>query len=95
MIANFVNGALDRRALWRVLEEQQRYQPQYSDPRFGSGGFGRGTVWGGGLGDILGELERGGLGRGRGGFGGGWGGGIGGGGGPRGGGGGFRTGGGF
>jgi len=95
MIANFVNGVLDRRTLWRVLEEQQRYQPQYSDPRFGSGGFGRGTVWGGGLGDILGELERGGLGRGRGGLGGGWGGGLGGGSGPRGGGGGFRTGGGF
>jgi hypothetical protein len=95
MIANFVNGVLDRRTLWRVLEEQQRYQPQYSDPRFGSGGFGRGTVWGGGLGDILGELERGGLGRGRGGFGGGWGGGLGGGGRPGGGGGGFRTGGGF
>jgi hypothetical protein len=95
MIANFVNGVLDRRTLWRVLEEQQRYQPQHSDPRFGSGGFGRGTVWGGGLGDILGELERGGLGRGRGGFGGGWGGGLGGGGRPGGGGGAFRTGGGF
>jgi len=97
MISNFVNGMLDRRTLWRVLQEQQRYQPQYSDPRFGSGGFGRGTVWGGGLGDILGEMERGGLGRGRGGLGGSWGGGLGGGlggggGGP---GGGFRTGGGF
>jgi hypothetical protein len=97
MISNFVNGMLDRRTLWRVLQEQQRYQPQYSDPGFGSGGFGRGTVWGGGLGDILGELERGGMGRGRGGFGGGWGGGHGGGGGGGlgGGGGGFRTGGGF
>jgi hypothetical protein len=95
MIANFVNGVLDRRTLWRVLEEQQRYQPQYSDPRFGSGGFGRGTVWGGGLGDILEDLGRGGVGRGRGGLGGGWGGGLGGGGRPSGGGGGFRTGGGF
>jgi hypothetical protein len=95
MIANFVNGVLDRRTLWRVLEEQQRYQPQYSDPRFGSGGFGRGTVWGGGLGDILGDLGRGGVGRGRGGLGGGWGGGLGGGSRPSGGGGGFRTGGGF
>ena len=95
MIANFVNGVLDRRTLWRVLEEQQRYQPRYSDPGFGSGGFGRGTVWGGGLGDILDDLGRGGVGRGRGGFGGGWGGGLGGGGGRSGGGGGFRTGGGF
>jgi hypothetical protein len=94
MIANFVNGVLDRRTLWRVLEEQQRYQPQYSDPGFGSGGFGRGTVWGGGLGDILDDLSRGGVGRGRGGFGGGWGGGLGGGSRPSGGGG-FRTGGGF
>lgn len=93
MLANFVNGMLDRRTLWRILEEQQRYQPQYSDPGFGSGGFGRGTVWGGGLGDILGEIGRGGFGRGPGGFGGGWGGG--GGGGSSGGGGGFRTGGGF
>lgn len=91
MIANFVNGMLDRRSLWRVLQEQQQHQPQYSDPWFGSGGFGRGTVWGGGLGDILGKMGRGGQGRGRGGIGGGWGGG----GGLGGGGGGFRTGGGF
>jgi hypothetical protein len=91
MLGNFLNGMLDRRALWKVLQEQQRYRPPHSDPTFGSGGFGRGTVWGGGLGDILG----GGPGRG------GWGGGLGGGGGFGtgggfgGGGGGFRTGGGF
>jgi len=108
MLANFLNGTLDRRAFWQVLREQQRYQPQYSDPRFGSGGFGRGTVWGGGLGDIFDQLGRGGLGGGRGGwtggfgrggFGGPFGGGLGGGGlgggGLGGGGGGFRTGGGF
>ncbi len=99
MLANFFNGVLDRRALWKVLEEQQRYQPHYSDPGFGSGGFGRGTVWGGGLGDIFDEMARGGSGRRRGGWGGGfgrggWGGGPGGGG-RSGGGGGFRTGGGF
>lgn len=105
MIANFLNGMLDRRGLWRVLQEQQRYQPERSDPWFGSGGFGRGTVWGGGLGDILGEMAKGGFGgggRGHGRIGGGHGrigggGGIGGGriggGGSRGGG--FRTGGGF
>ena len=29
-----------------------------SNPTFGSGGFGRGTVWNGGIGDILGELGR-------------------------------------
>ena len=91
MLSNFINGRLDRDSLWRVLEQQQRYSPQRTDPTFGSGGFGQGTVWGGrrdGLGSILGGgLSRGGfgrgttLGRGRGRFGGG--------------GGGFRTGGGF
>ncbi len=67
MLGNFVEGMLDRRTLWRVLQEQQRYQPPY-DPWFGSGGFGRGTVWGGGRGGFGG-----------GGFGGGFGGGGGGG----------------
>jgi DNA repair exonuclease SbcCD ATPase subunit len=91
MLAQFLNGMLDRQNLWRVIREQQRYRPQHSDPSFGSGGFGRGTVWGGGLGDlrdlgdIVGGFGRGG--RGRGGIGGGFRGG--------GGGGGFRTGGGF
>jgi hypothetical protein len=95
MLGNFLNGMLDRRALWKVLQEQQQYRPQRSDPTFGSGGFGRGTVWGGGVGDLggLGDILGGGLGRGRGR--GGWGGGGGGVGGGRGGGGGFRTGGGF
>ena len=82
----------------RKALEQQRYQPERSDPWFGSGGFGRGTVWGGGLGDILGEMAKGGFGgggrgHGRIGGGGGIGGGRIGGGGSRGGG--FRTGGGF
>jgi len=103
MLGNFLNGMLDRRTLWKVFQEQQRYRPQRSDPTFGSGGFGRGTVWGGGvgdlrdLGDIVGGLGRGGAGRG--GFGGvGRGRGSGGSGGfdtGGGGGGGFRTGGGF
>jgi hypothetical protein len=84
MLGNFLNGMLDRQTLWKVLQEQQRYRPQRSDPTFGSGGFGRGTPWGGGvgdLGDIFGQLGHGGHGRG-GGFRGGGGGG-------------FRTGGGF
>jgi len=88
MLGNFLNGTLDRRALWKILQEQQRYRPPRADPTFGSGGFGRGTVWGDtGLSDILGgDIGRGGWGGG-GGFrtGGGFGGG----------GGGFRTGGGF
>lgn len=82
MLANFVNGMLDRDALMRVLEEQQRMRPRRADPGFGSGGFGRGTPWSGGLGRLGGGL--GGIGRGGGGgFSGGGGGG------------GFRTGGGF
>ncbi len=79
LLGQFLAGLLDRRMLWEVLREHQRYRPQRSDPRFGSGGFGRGTVWKGGmgdLGDVIGGLGRGGFGR-------------------RGGGGGFRTGGGF
>ena len=89
MLSNFLNGMLDRRTLWKVLQEQQRYRPRQSDPGFGSGGFGRGTVWGGGVGDlpdfgdVFGQRSRGAS---RGGRGGGLG---------SGGGGGFRTGGGF
>lgn len=82
MLEQFLNGALTQKKLWKVLQEQQRYKPQRSNPRFGSGGLGHGTVWSGGAG----SLGRGG-GVGGGGFstGGGFGGG----------GGGFRTGGGF
>jgi hypothetical protein len=58
---------LDRDGLWRVLQQQQRYRPKRTDPTFGSGGFGRGTVWGGGRGRIGGGLG-GGFGRGGGGF---------------------------
>jgi len=61
MIANFVTACSTGAPLARA-RGAAALQPQYSDPRFGSGGFGRGTVWGGGLGDILGEMERGGLG---------------------------------
>ncbi|MDJ0739214.1 MAG: hypothetical protein QNJ91_05830 [Gammaproteobacteria bacterium] len=79
LLKEFLAGILDRGTLWKVLREHQRYRARRSDPGFGSGGFGRGTVWKGGLGD-LGDIIGG---IGRGGFGG------------RGGGGGFRTGGGF
>jgi hypothetical protein len=81
LMGQFLSGLLDSRMLWKVLQEHQRYRPRRSNPDFGSGGLGRGTVWRGGLGDI-GDII-GGLGRG--GFGGRSGGG----------GGGFRTGGGF
>lgn len=83
LLGQFLAGLLDREMLWRVLQEHQRYHPRRSNPGFGSGGLGRGTVWRGGLGDVFDGL-------GRGGFGGGMGGGLG-----SGSGGGFRTGGGF
>lgn len=81
MVESFVGGTLDRDGLWRVLSDQRRYQARRSDPAFGSGGLGRGTVWGGSAGDarVLGELlggmvrgarRRGGLGGGIGGLGG-------------------------
>jgi len=69
MLSSFLNGMLDRDGLWRVLEQQQRYRPQRTDPTFGSGGFGRGTVWGGRRGGFGGG-RGGGFGRGGGGGGG-------------------------
>jgi len=69
MLSSFFNGMLDRDGLWRVLEQQQRYRPQRTDPAFGSGGFGRGTIWGGRRGGFGGGLG-GGFGRGGGGGGG-------------------------
>jgi len=66
MLSSFLNGMLDRDGLWRILEQQQRYRPQRTDPNFGSGGFGRGTVWGGRRGGFGGGLG-GGFGRGGGG----------------------------
>ncbi len=48
LLGQFLSGLLTRDALWRVLEQQRRYTPPRSDPTFGSGGFGRGTMWGGG-----------------------------------------------
>ncbi len=45
MLGQFLQGAVKRDALWRVLEQQRRQAPQRSDPTFGSGGFGRGSPW--------------------------------------------------
>lgn len=89
-LGNLINGVLTSKAFWRILQQQRRYQPRRADPGFGSGGFGRGTVWGSGMrfpsgggGGIFGSSSRGGFSF------------PGGGSGRRGGGGGFRTGGGF
>jgi len=48
LLAQLLDGAMTRDALWRVLERQRRVAPKRSDPTFGSGGFGRGSPWGGG-----------------------------------------------
>ena len=82
MLENFLKGMLNRNDLLRVLQQQRRYRPRHSDPTFGSGGFGRGTIWNGGFGGRGRTWPGGGGGLGRGGFGGSGGGG-------------FRTGGGF
>ena len=80
LLSQFLHGTVARGGLWREIQRQQRTRPSYSNPRFGTGGLGRGgSIWRGG------SLGRGGFGRGgSGGFGrGGLGGGS------------FRTGGGF
>jgi hypothetical protein len=48
LLAQLLDGAMTRDGLWRVLERQRRVAPTRSDPTFGSGGFGRGSPWGGG-----------------------------------------------
>ena len=50
MLDNLLNGALKRDGFWRVLEQQRRRLPRRSNPTFGSGGFGQGTIWGKGRG---------------------------------------------
>lgn len=49
VLANVLGGMLNRNALWRVLEQQGRFEPPRTDVHFGSGGFGRGSPWGGGF----------------------------------------------
>ena len=51
VLSQLLMGALSKDSFWNVLQQQRRYNPPRSDPTFGSGGFGRGTVWGG-LGHI-------------------------------------------
>jgi hypothetical protein len=63
VIAQLLMGALSKDSFWNVLKQQRRYNPPRTDPTFGSGGFGRGTIWGGSPnvgrdigGQILGEV---------------------------------------
>jgi hypothetical protein len=67
-LGNLINGVLTSEAFWRILQQQRRYRPRRADPGFGSGGFGRGTVWGSGMrfpsgggGGIFGSGRRGGF----------------------------------
>jgi len=63
LLAQLLNGAMTRDALWRVLEKQRQVTPRRADPTFGSGGFGRASPWGGGLpGGLPGRLPTGGFG---------------------------------
>ncbi len=108
VLSQLLMGALTSQAFWRVLQQQHSYRARRADPRFGSGGFGRGSVWGPAgrigseigaevLGEVLGGLGEvlGGGRRSKGGWGGGgsWGGSFGGTGRARSSGGGFKTGG--
>lgn len=47
-LTQFLTGLLTAEALWRLLNQQRTTVNTPSNPDFGSGGFGRGTVWGGG-----------------------------------------------
>jgi hypothetical protein len=49
LVGQLLLGALTRDAIWRLLESQRRQAPTRSDPTFGSGGFGRGSPWSGGM----------------------------------------------
>ncbi len=46
VLSQLLMGALTSQAFWRVLQQQHSYKARRADPRFGSGGFGRGSVWG-------------------------------------------------
>ncbi|HET8984164.1 MAG TPA: hypothetical protein VFN03_00260, partial [Trueperaceae bacterium] len=66
VISQLLMGALSKDSFWNVLQQQRRYNPPRTDPTFGSGGFGRGTIWGGSTnvgrdigGQILGEVLNG------------------------------------
>lgn len=45
ILAQFLQGAITREAVLRVLQQQHRQAPQTSNPTFGSGSFGRGSPW--------------------------------------------------
>lgn len=49
MLGNLINGVLTSEAFWRMLKQQRQYRQRRADPGFGSGGFGRGTIWGSGM----------------------------------------------
>jgi len=60
VLNNVINGAMRSDSLWDVLGQQQRHKTGRARPDFGSGGFGRGTIWGGGRGGSGGGIFGGG-----------------------------------
>lgn len=46
VLTQLLMGALTSQAFWRILQQQHTYSQRRADPTFGSGGFGRGSVWG-------------------------------------------------
>lgn len=63
VLSQLLMGSLSKASFWNVLQQQRRYNPPRTDPTFGSGGFGRGTVWGGstrssggGIGGMIGGM---------------------------------------
>ncbi len=63
-ISQYLAGMLTAQALWQLFGRQRTITSGRVDPTFGSGGFGRGTVWGGQpprggggqVGDVLGSI---------------------------------------
>lgn len=51
--AQYLAGMITAQALWQLLSRQRTRTGGSADPGFGSGGFGRGTVWGGGQGPAV------------------------------------------
>ncbi len=48
-LGQVINGVLNSDTFRHTLEKQRRSQPRRADPGFGSGGLGRGTIWGRGM----------------------------------------------
>lgn len=59
VLQDVLNGGMKNDSLWDVLNQQQRHHRGRVNPDFGSGGFGRGSMWGGGRSRRGGGIFRG------------------------------------